>query len=205
MLTQEDLTERYVFGGYIKRGDDTVLDIAVEAIDTPESISKAMNTVHRAMTNYAPKPIVISADKAQSDHAPAQTAALIAEQAVAASEPATAANPATLERKPTPAPVPPPKPDRPLEGVRGMIHLRCEGCGKTLATSLKMKQQEITCRCGHTIDLTKPLARFRYTCPYCEMERWGLTNLEDSNICIKCKCGGTVDLQWESKAKEYRN
>ena len=31
MLTQEDLTERYVFGGYIKRGDDTVLDIAVEA------------------------------------------------------------------------------------------------------------------------------------------------------------------------------
>ena len=142
MLTQEDLTERYVFGGYIKRGDDTVLDIAVEAIDTPESISKAMNTVHRAMTNYAPKPIVISADKAQSDHAPAQTAALIAEQAVAASEPATAAIPATLERKPTPAPVPPPKPDRPLEGVRGMIHLRCEGCGKTLATSLKMKQQD---------------------------------------------------------------
>lgn len=44
--------ERYSIGGHIKRGDSTVLDIAVEAIDTPESIRKAMNTVRRAMTNY---------------------------------------------------------------------------------------------------------------------------------------------------------
>ena len=35
--------ERYIIGGYIKRGDNTVLDIAVEAIDTPGSIRQAIN------------------------------------------------------------------------------------------------------------------------------------------------------------------
>lgn len=60
-------------------------------------------------------------------------------------------------------------------------------------------------KCGHHIDLTIPLARYHFTCPYCEMERWGWTNLEDTNISVKCKCGGTVDMQWTPKAKEYRN
>ena len=27
--------KKYIIGGYIKRGDSTVLDIAVEVIDTP--------------------------------------------------------------------------------------------------------------------------------------------------------------------------
>jgi len=47
------------------------------------------------------------------------------------------------------------------------------------------------------------VARYRFTCPYCEKESWGLTNLEDPNITIRCKCGGDVDLRWVPKAKEY--
>ena len=198
-LIQQDPTERYTFGAYIKRGDDTVLDIAVEAINTPESIRKAISTVRRAMTSHAPDatPIVIAADKDRSAHTSAQAAA--------APEPATTPTTAASGQEQKSQAHPILKPDKPLEGVRGLLHLHCEGCGKTLATFLKMKQQTITCRCGHTTDLTKPLARFHYTCPYCEMERWGLTNLEDSTISIKCKCGGTVDMQWTPKAKEYRN
>ena len=203
--------ERYIIGGYIKRGDNTVLDIAVEAIDTPESIRKAMNTVRRAMTNYAPKTmsITIDADQAQTAHVSAKVAVSTAGQTDAASEPATVSLPAATgqepDPQPTPAIAPAPRPDKPLEGVRGLLHLRCEECGKPFTTFLKMKQQEIACRCGHVTDLTKPLARFHYTCPYCEMERWGWTNLEDTNISVKCKCGGMVDMQWVPKAKEYRN
>lgn len=198
-LIQPDPTERYTFGAYIKRGDNTVLDIAVEAINTPESIRKAISTVRRAMTSHAPDvtPIVIAADKIQSAHTVAQAAA--------APEPATTPTSAASSQEQKPQSPTILKPDKPLEGVRGLLHLRCEDCGKPLATFLKFKQQTITCRCGHTADLTKPLARFHYTCPYCEMERWGWTNLEDTNISVKCKCGGTVDMQWTPKAKEYRN
>lgn len=171
-----------------------------------------MNTVRRAMTNYAPKHIVISADKAKSAHTAAKVAtstASPAEQSAAAPEPAMppvhAASNQEPDPQPMPDPVPAPKTDGQLDGVRGLLHLRYEDCGKPLATFLKFKQQKITCRCGYSIDLTKPLARFHYTCPYCEMERWGWTNLEDPTISVKCKCGGMVDMQWEPKAKEYRN
>ena len=58
---------------------------------------------------------------------------------------------------------------------------------------------------GHHIDLTIPLARYHFTCPYCEKKTFGRTNLEDPNITIRCKCGGSIDLCWVPKAKEYRN
>lgn len=47
----------------------------------------------------------------------------------------------------------------------------------------------MNCKCGHPIDLTAPLARYRFTCPYCEKESWGQTNLEDPDITVRCKCG----------------
>lgn len=209
MLKQPEPIERYTFGAYIKRGGRTVLDIEVEAIDTPESIRRAMSTVRRAMNSHVPDvaPITISAKETRTEHTAAPEFDAETEQAPAAQESTAAPTVSGQEPGPQPAAVPAPatKPDKPLEGVRGALHLRCEGCGKTLATFLKMKQREITCRCGHITDLTRPLARFQYTCPYCEMQRWGWTNLEDANISIKCKCGGMVDLQWVYKAKEYRN
>ena len=58
---------------------------------------------------------------------------------------------------------------------------------------------------GHHIDLTIPLARYHFTCPYCEKKTFGRTNPEDPNITIRCKCGGSIDLCWVPKAKEYRN
>ena len=183
--------ERYIIGGYIKRGDNTVLDIAVEAIDTPESIRKAMNTVRRAMTNYAPKTmsITIDADQAQTAHVSAKVATSMAGQADAASEPAT-------------IPTPPKEPD----GTKGLVTIYCKECGSAFSTFLKERQSEIVCRtCGHHTDLTVPLAKFHFTCPYCEKESWGLTNAEEPDISVLCKCGQFVNLRWAPKAKEYRN
>ena len=203
--------ERYIIGGYIKRGNETVLDIAVEAIDTPESIRKAMNTVRRAMTNYAPKTmsITIDADQAQTAHVSAQVTTSAAGQADAASEPATAPLPAATDHEPDPQPMPTiapaSKPDGPIEGARGLLRLHCRECGSTFNTFLRDLQTDLACRCGHHIDLTVPLARYHFTCPCCEKETWGKTNLEDPNITIRCKCGSNIDLWWVPKAKEYRN
>ena len=172
-------TEHYTFGAYIKRGNNTVLDIAVEAIDTPESIRKAMNTARRAMTNYAPKtaPITIGADQAQTAHVSAKVATSMAGQSAAVPEPAATSTP-------------PKEPDG----------------GSASSAFLKERQSEIVCRtCGHHTDLTVPLAKFHFTCPHCEKESWGLTNAEEPDIAVLCKCGQFVNLRWVPKAKEYRN
>ena len=95
--------------------------------------------------------------------------------------------------------------DKRSEGAKGLLRLYCRECGNTFGTFLKERQSEITCRCGHQIDLTAPLALYRFTCPYCQHEGWGKTNSEDPEITIRCKCGGDVDLRWVPKAKEYQN
>lgn len=184
-------TEHYTFGAYIKRGNNTVLDIAVEAIDTPESIRKAMNTVRRMMTSYAPNvtPIVVAADQAQTAHVSAKVATSMAGQSAAVPEPAATSTP-------------PKEPD----GTKGLVMIYCKECGSASSAFLKERQSEIVCRtCGHHTDLTVPLAKFHFTCPHCEKESWGLTNAEEPDIAVLCKCGQFVNLRWVPKAKEYRN
>jgi len=95
-------------------------------------------------------------------------------------------------------------PEKP-EGVRGLIQVRCPECDNVFSTFLKEYQTEALCKCGHRIDLTVPLARFAYTCPYCEQTRWGKTNLEDPEITVRCKCGSDIDLCWNPKKREYQN
>lgn len=87
----------------------------------------------------------------------------------------------------------------------GLLRLRCPACGSTFGTFLREYKTQFPCRCGHAIDLTVPLSRCRFTCPYCEKEYRGQTNLEDPAILIRCKCGGDVDLSWNPKAREYQN
>ena len=53
---------------------------------------------------------------------------------------------------------------------------------------MRSRQSEIACRCGYHIDLTAPLARYRFICPYCEKETWGRTNLEDPEITEEFIC-----------------
>ena len=91
------------------------------------------------------------------------------------------------------------------DGAKGLLRLRCPACGNVFGTFLRERQSGVAYKCGHSIDLTAPLARYRFTCPYCEKETWGLTNLEDPEITIRCKCGGDVDLRWVPAVKEYRN
>ena len=116
-----------------------------------------------------------------------------------------------LEPKPEPAPeptkletasTPPKEPD----GAKGLVTIYCKECGSAFSAFLKERQSEIVCRtCGHHTDLTVPLDKFHFTCPHCEKESWGLTNAEDPDITILCKCGQFVSLRWVPKAKEYRN
>ena len=98
-----------------------------------------------------------------------------------------------------------PPPEKKPDGARGLLHLHCKECGRAFTTFLREYQTEVDCKCGHQIDLDAPLAKFAYTCPYCEQTRWGQTNLEDPDITVRCKCGGDVNLRWVPKSREYQN
>ena len=111
----------------------------------------------------------------------------------------------TPEAEPEPEAKPLPSTDEKPNGVKGFVQLTCKQCGNTFGTFLREPQDKIACKCGNEIDLTEPLAKLRYTCPYCEMGRYGRTNSEDATITVRCKCGGDVDLTWNPTAREYQN
>ncbi len=189
----DGLTPTYIFRIQVELEGKMVLDTSITTKDSREDLIKTKKTVRRLLDEYAPLPPVLTPapDIPPTPESEAQDPAADQRQ----------------DEQPEEAPAPGGGhvSDRPPEGVRGLIRLRCQECGSTFGTYLKERQSEITCRCGHHIDLTAPLARYRFTCPYCEKETWGRTNLEDPEITIRCKCGGDVDLRWNPKEREYQN
>ena len=104
--------------------------------------------------------------------------------------------------EPAPLPVSEPEPPR---GVKGRLRLYCPDCQNAFGTFLREPQTKSECRCGHVFDLTAPLAKFSFTCPSCDRDGWGKTNSEDAEICVDCRCGEELVLEWNARAKEYRN
>lgn len=200
MSYYDGFTPTYTFSLCIERSDRTIIDTTIIAKATADEIARAKRTVQRLLTEYTPTikaPEQVPTPPPESDtpalpEPEAQDPAADQRQ----DEPAEAAAPPQSA-----APVPAKKP----EGARGLLRLRCPECSNTFGTYLRDYQTEIQCKCGHHIDLTAQLARYRFTCPYCEKETWGQTNLEDPEITIRCKCGGDVDLRWNPKAREYQN
>lgn len=179
-----EVPQTYTFSLCIDRVGRTIVDTTVEVPDTREGITRAKRTIQRLMNEYVPVP------KAQ-----APTSELTTENQAPID--ATTA----LESEPAPDP----SPEKKQDGARGLLQLHCKECGRTFSTFLREHQTEVDCKCGHQIDLTAPLARYRFTCPYCEKESWGQTNLEDPEITVRCKCGGDVNLRWVPKLREYQN
>lgn len=173
-----ELTPRYTFSLCIKRDSKILVGTEASAGDSPEEIARAKRTIQRSLNEYTPKTPTAHPKKTES--------------------PKPAHDPPPIQK------VTPPVPEKP-EGIRGLLQIRCPECNNIFGTFLKEYQTEVLCKCGHHIDLTVPLARFSYTCPYCEQARWGRTNLEDPEITVRCKCGGDVDLRWNPSSKEYQN
>ena len=175
----------------IERGGDTVLNTVISA--DGGDVQKAKRTIQKLLNDFTPGGGKPGRTPIQAD--PAGTA----EQAREDRE--------TAEEAPLPEPAPETVRERQdgQSGVRGALQLLCGGCGRTIGTFLKNRQEEFRCKCGNSIDLTKPLARFEYTCPYCEAKIFGLTNMEEPDVTIKCRCGSPVDLRWVPKIREYRN
>ena len=176
-----ELPQTYTFSLCIDRGDHTIVDTTVEVPNTREGITRAKRTIQRLMNEYtpvakAPEPVELNPEsQAHTDPLPAAGTA------------------------------PTPPPEKKPEGARGLLRLYCKKCGNTFGTFLREYQTELDCKCGHHIDLTVPLAKFTYTCPYCEQTRWGQTNLEDPDITVRCKCSRDVNLRWVPKSREYQN
>ncbi len=178
-----ELPQTYTFSLRIDQDNHTLVDTTVEVEATAKGIAKGKRTLQRLMNEYAPA---------------------IEPPQAAAPEPENKA-PIDPAGQPEPEPTPDPPPEKKPEGARGLLQLHCKECGRTFGTYLREPQTEVLCKCGHSIDLTGQLGKYRFTCPYCEKETWGRTNLEDPDITVRCKCGGDVDLHWVPKAKEYQN
>lgn len=198
----DGLFPTYTIRLQISRSDQTILDteITARAVHADE-VTKAKKSIQRLLNDYA-TPITI-ATKAPAPPPPKMTTPALPEpeiQLPAAEQ--QQGEPAEIKQEPPP---PSPPPERKLMGIKGLVDLQCPECGKIFITALRDRQKEVDCKCGHRFDLTAPLARFNYTCPYCEQTRWGHTNREDPDITVRCKCGGDVDLRWNPKAREYQN
>lgn len=196
----------YTFRLQIERNDRIILDTAIAATANAGEIAKVKKTIQKLLNEYTPttqpsKPT--TAPEPVPPDPPAPT------EPEGQEGPAQAQETAQQPEGPAEAAAPPQNDglthEQPPQGAKGLLRLRCRECGNIFGTFLRDPQTEITCKCGHRIDLTAPLARYRFTCPYCEKEGWGRTNLEGPEITIRCKCGGDVDLRWNSKAREYQN
>lgn len=184
MSYYDGFTPTYTFSLCIERSDRVLVDTTVEVKATAEEISKVKKTIQRLMNEYAP----VAKDPAPADD-PVEPE--MESQALTGSPEQEGETDPPPEKKP--------------EGARGLLHLHCKECGRAFTTFLRERQAAVPCKCGQCIDLTAPLAKFAYTCPYCEQTRWGLTNLEDPDITVRCKCGGDVDLRWVPGSREYTN
>ena len=199
MSYYDGLIQTYKFSLRIERSDRLILNTEIIVKGTPDEITKAKKNIQRLLTDYtqtakAPEPASAPAPEADAPSLPEPNTQIPATEQQQ-DEPAEETSPQST------GPTDTKKPD----GVRGLIRLRCPECSNTFGTFLRDHQTELMCKCGHGIDLTVPLARYRFTCPYCGKETWGLTNLEDPEIIIPCKCSEDVYLRWNPQVKEYQN
>ena len=116
--------------------------------------------------------------------------------------------PQTEESAPAPEPPPlaaeDPKPPQVPEGAKGLMKLKCKGCGDNFVAFLRERQVTWVCRkCGYTIPLTNT-ALFEFDCPTCGRHAFGRTNIEDADFTFPCGgCGTEINLTWNRKARRY--
>lgn len=67
---------------------------------------------------------------------------------------------------------------------------------------LREPSASVTCRCGGEVQLDN-LTRYEFTCPCCDFEARGRTNLEDPEITVPCKCGNPVTMKWDRNKRMY--
>lgn len=84
----------------------------------------------------------------------------------------------------------------------GVLRLRCPKCGDVFGRFLREPSASVTCRCGGEVQLDN-LTRYEFTCPCCDFEARGRTNLEDPEITVPCKCGNPVTMKWDRNKCMY--
>lgn len=80
--------------------------------------------------------------------------------------------------------------------------VRCPKCGDVFGRFLREPSASVTCRCGGEVQLDN-LTRYEFTCPCCDFEARGRTNLEDPEITVPCKCGNPVTMKWDRNKRMY--
>lgn len=194
----DGFTPTYTFQLRIERDDRIILDTAIAARADADGVAKAKKTIQRLLNEYTP---VIKPPVQAKDAEPEQAAPVLPEPEDSGTpDQDPDDDPPVAEETAEPLPN-----EKPPQGARGLLRLHCKECGNIFGTFLRGYQTEVACRCGQPIDLTAPLARYHFTCPCCEHEGYGKTNLETPGIEVRCKCGCDVNLLRNPKAREYQN
>lgn len=129
------------------------------------------------------------AEKAKRDAAACALTGGIQEKAKAS--PPAGAEPKRVQRK-----------EIPKGTAYGVLRLRCPKCGDVFGRFLREPSASVTCRCGGEVQLDN-LTRYEFTCPCCDFEAHGRTNLEDPEITVPCKCGNPVTMKWDRNKRMY--
>lgn len=88
-------------------------------------------------------------------------------------------------------------------GRKGMLRLTCPACDTTFFHYSPQKVTEVTCRCGHTIQLDD-MAPAKFYCPSCEKEYKLKTNSVQAEITSNCStCGQLMTARWNAKRFRY--
>lgn len=190
MSYYDELTTTYTFRLQIVRNDRTIIDVAITATAVPDGIAKAKENIQRMLNEYTPAIKVREPESTRS----LETAAPILPEPESQEAPAADCRPDEPEKTAAPHQSITRTAVKKPDGVKGLLRLRCPECGNTFGTFLREYQSEVECKCGRRIDLTAPLEKYRFTCPCCEKETWGITNIEGADISIKCKCDMDVNL-----------
>lgn len=181
---------RYSFQLSIEQDRESILELTVGAEDTAESVAKAKKTVQELLDEYVlriqnefvPRPEGAAGTFSVSSEEPPKNQKLQKSAKIAE----------VVQEKASGS-----------SGTKGFVIIRCEKCGNVFRSFLRGPQKELSCKCGHHIDLTVPLANFEYTCE-CGKKNWGKTNVEDASIEVRCSCGKRKVLDW-APPKGYRS
>ncbi len=185
------LDKHWTFHLCLERGGETVLDTEIGAW-SPEETEQALEAVRQLLDRFGPEAPVGPA----AYGGPSRNCQTPEEPQTAAEEPAAeepAAEEAGVEAESAKA------------GAGGLLTLRCESCGSVFTTWLVEPKRTFLCKCGGELDLTVPLARFRYHCPNCGKTRFGRTNVDRPTLEVRCGCGSPISLTWVPKLRMYRD
>lgn len=91
------------------------------------------------------------------------------------------------------------------DGYKGLIILKCPGCGDQFVVFEREPVQSTLCRCGAEISFDD-MVRAHHKCPKCEEFRYYWTNRKELKFEMSCgACRAVSDVEYSHKHQMYKS